>query len=82
MPATHAARGPSSWVEDLSVSVAALLVAEACEVGLTPVVKSGVPALTPDRLPSTGSAASCDRHTGKARKTSSACSAWRSTPRC
>jgi hypothetical protein len=69
-------------VEDLPVSVAALLVAEACDVGLTPVVKPGVPALTPDRLPSTGSAASCGRHTGKARKTSSACSAWRSTPRC
>jgi hypothetical protein len=55
---------------------------QACDVGLTPAVKPGVPALTPDRLPSTGSAASCDRHTGKARKTSSACSAWRSTPRC
>jgi Tn3 transposase DDE domain len=73
---THAARGPSSWVEDLPVSVAALLVAEACNLGLTPVVKPRVPALTRDRLRSTGSAASCGRHTGKARKTSSACSAW------
>jgi hypothetical protein len=36
--------GPLVLVEDLSVSVAALLVAEACDVGLTPVVKPGVPA--------------------------------------
>jgi hypothetical protein len=40
---THAGRGPSSWVEDLPVSVAALLVAEACDVGLTPAVKPGCP---------------------------------------
>jgi hypothetical protein len=76
---SHAARGPTSWVEDLPVSVAALLVAEACNLGLTSAVKPGVPALTWDRLPSTGSTASCDMHTGK---TSSARSAWRSTPRC
>jgi len=64
------------------VSVAALLVAGARSVGLTPVVKPGVPALTRDRLLSAGSAASFGRHTGKARKTSPACSAWCSTPPC
>ena len=37
-------------MEDLPVSVAALLVAEACNVGLTPVTKPAVPALTRDRL--------------------------------
>ena len=46
---THAS-GASARVEDLPISVAALLVAEACNVGLTPVVKPGVPALTRDRL--------------------------------
>lgn len=50
------------------VSVAALLVAGARSVGPTPVVKPGVPALTRDRLLSAGGAASCGRHTGKARK--------------
>lgn len=44
------ASGASARVEDLPISVAALLVAEACNVGLTPVVKPGVPALTRDRL--------------------------------
>lgn len=37
-------------MEDLPTSVAALLVAEACNVGLTPVIKPGVPALTRARL--------------------------------
>jgi hypothetical protein len=46
---THAA-GASARVKDLAISVAALLVAEACNVGLTPVVKPSVPALTRDRL--------------------------------
>jgi hypothetical protein len=50
------------------VSVAALLVAGARSVGLTPVVNPGEPELTRDRLLSAGSAASCGRHTGKARK--------------
>src|ERR1019366_8611022 len=36
--------------KDLSVSVAALLVAEACNVGLTPVIKPGEPALSRARL--------------------------------
>src|SRR5205823_5892539 len=37
-------------LEDLPVSVAALLVAEACNVGLTPVTNASVPALTRGRL--------------------------------
>jgi TnpA family transposase len=37
-------------MEDLPVSVAALLVAQACNVGLTPVTKPEVTALTRDRL--------------------------------
>jgi hypothetical protein len=37
-------------MDDLPVTVAALLVAEACNVGLTPVTKPGIPALTRDRL--------------------------------
>jgi len=36
--------------KDLATSVAALLVAEACNVGLTPVIKPGEPALTRARL--------------------------------
>ena len=47
---THAS-GASARVEDLPISVAALLVAEACNVGLTPVVKPGVPALTHEFSP-------------------------------
>lgn len=37
-------------MEDLAVTVAALLVAEACNVGLTPVIKAGEAALTRGRL--------------------------------
>jgi hypothetical protein len=37
-------------LEDLAVSVAAVLVAEACNIGFRPVVKPSVPALTRDRL--------------------------------
>jgi TnpA family transposase len=40
----------STRIEDLPVSIAALLVAEACNVGLTPVIKPGEPVLTRDRL--------------------------------
>ncbi len=40
----------STRMADLPISVAALLVAEACNVGLTPVVKPAVEALTGDRL--------------------------------
>jgi Tn3 transposase DDE domain len=42
--------GAGARIEDLSVSVAAVLVAEACNIGFRPVVKPGVPALTRDRL--------------------------------
>jgi len=42
--------GAGARIEDLPVSVAAVLVAEACNIGFTPVVKPGVPALTRDRL--------------------------------
>jgi hypothetical protein len=37
-------------MEDLALSVAAVLIAEACNIGLRPVSKAGVPALTRDRL--------------------------------
>ncbi|WP_104111906.1 Tn3 family transposase [Arthrobacter sp. N199823] len=40
----------SARMDQLDVSVAAILVAEACNVGLTPVVKDGHPALTRGRL--------------------------------
>lgn len=46
---THLA-GTSTRTKDLPVSTAALLVAEACNVGLTPVVKPGEAALSRDRL--------------------------------
>jgi TnpA family transposase len=39
-----------SRMRDLPVSVAAVLIAQACNVGLTPVVAEGHPALTRDRL--------------------------------
>ncbi len=37
-------------MDDLPISIAAVLVAEACNVGFSPVVKSSVPALTRDHL--------------------------------
>lgn len=46
---THVS-GSSARLEDLGVSVAAVLVAEACNIGLTPVTKASVAALTRDRL--------------------------------
>ena len=42
--------GAGARIEDLPVSVAAVLVAEASNIGFRPVVKPGVPALTRDRL--------------------------------
>ncbi len=42
--------GAGSRISDLPVSVAAVLIAQACNVGLTPVVAEGHPALTRDRL--------------------------------
>jgi hypothetical protein len=50
---THVAMsdGPTgSRMEDLAISVAAVLVAEGCNLGFSPVVKSGHPALSRDRL--------------------------------
>ncbi|GAT70050.1 transposase [Planomonospora sphaerica] len=46
---THVAE-VSSRLEDLPISIAALLVAEGCNVGRTPVINPGNPALTRDRL--------------------------------
>jgi hypothetical protein len=40
----------STRMDDLHTSLVALLVAEACNVGLTPVIKAGTPALTRGRL--------------------------------
>lgn len=42
--------GAGARIEDLPLSVAAVLVAEACNIGFRPVVKPSVPALTRDRL--------------------------------
>jgi hypothetical protein len=42
--------GARARIEDLPISVAAVLVAEACNIGLRPVVKPSVTALTRDRL--------------------------------
>ncbi|ETA03452.1 hypothetical protein ThrDRAFT_01198 [Frankia casuarinae] len=42
--------GSGSRMENLHISLAALLVAEACNVGLTPVTKPSEPALSRDRL--------------------------------
>lgn len=42
--------GGEACLADLTTTVAALLVGEACNVGWQPVVKPGVPALTRDRL--------------------------------
>jgi TnpA family transposase len=46
---THLAES-GTRMEDLAVSACAVLVAEACNIGFTPVTKPGVPALTRDRL--------------------------------
>ena len=46
---THVS-GAGPRMSDLPVSVAAVLIAEACNVGLTPVLAEGHPALTRDRL--------------------------------
>ena len=42
--------GSGARLDDLEVSVAAVLVAESCNIGLTPVTKTGVAALTRGRL--------------------------------
>jgi hypothetical protein len=46
---THVA-GSQPRLDDLPISVCALLVASACNIGLRPVTRPGVPALTRDRL--------------------------------
>jgi TnpA family transposase len=46
---THVS-GAATRMADLEISLCALLVAEACNVGLAPVAKAGVPALTRARL--------------------------------
>ena len=46
---THVSEA-SARMDDLPISIAAVLVAEACNVGFRPVVKPSVPALTRDRL--------------------------------
>ena len=40
----------SAWIEDLPVSICAVLMAEACNIGLKPLSRPGVPALKMDRL--------------------------------
>jgi TnpA family transposase len=46
---THVSEG-GVRMEDLALSVAAVLIADACNIGLRPVSKSTIPALTRDRL--------------------------------
>ena len=50
---THVAEG-GTRMEDLATSLAAVLVAEGCNLGFAPVVKPGHPALTRDRLSHVG----------------------------
>jgi len=45
--------GSGARRDDLDISLAALLVARSCNIGLTPVAKPGVPALTESRLTGT-----------------------------
>lgn len=40
----------SAWIEDLPISICAVLMAEACNIGLKPVSRPSVPALKLDRL--------------------------------
>jgi TnpA family transposase len=46
---THLSEG-NARVEDLPISICAVLIAEACNIGLEPLVRSDVPALTRSRL--------------------------------
>jgi hypothetical protein len=46
---THVSEG-AARADDLGVSICAVLVAEACNIGLEPVVRAGTPALTRGRL--------------------------------
>jgi len=40
----------NSRADDLSISVCAVLIAEACNIGLEPLIKNHIPALTERRL--------------------------------
>jgi TnpA family transposase len=46
---THISEG-NSRVKDLSISVCAVLISQACNIGLEPVTQAGIPALEYDRL--------------------------------
>ena len=46
---THISEG-NSRVNDLSISICAVLISQACNIGLEPVVQPGIPALEYDRL--------------------------------
>ena len=46
---THLSEG-NARVEDLTTSICAVLLAEACNIGLEPLIRSDVPALTKGRL--------------------------------
>ncbi|MEO9031171.1 MAG: Tn3 family transposase [Ktedonobacteraceae bacterium] len=46
---SHISEGRSR-VDDLPTSICAVLIAEACNIGLTPLVRKGIPALERDRL--------------------------------
>ncbi len=46
---SHMSEGRSR-IEDLSTSICAVLIAEACNIGLSPLVRKGIPALERDRL--------------------------------
>ena len=46
---THISQG-NSRIKDLSVSICAIFIAKACNIGLGPVVQPGIPALEYDRL--------------------------------
>lgn len=46
---THISEG-NSRVKDLSISICAVLISQACNIGLEPVTQAGVPALEYDRL--------------------------------
>ena len=46
---SHVSEGRSR-LDDLPISICAVLIAEACNIGLTPMIRTGVPALERDRL--------------------------------
>ena len=46
---SHVSEGRSR-LDDLPISICAVLIAEACNIGLTPMIRKGIPALERDRL--------------------------------